>query len=139
MKIEIGEQIVKQVTLLEEDIISFAKACGDMNPLHHDRSYAEKTRFGGLIASGPHLSSMLMGMLASHFTREAFSLGLEFDFKFRGAVPAHKPLTLTWKVIAVTPKPSLNGDLVELTGNVTNAAGQILIAATSKCVVMDTL
>jgi acyl dehydratase len=53
-------------TVTEEDIEFFARATGDMNPLHLDESYARSTRFGGRIAHGllgAGLISAILGTL----------------------------------------------------------------------------
>jgi acyl dehydratase len=49
----VGETFSKLVTLTEVEIKQFATLCDDQNPVHHDDAYAENTRFGKIIASGP--------------------------------------------------------------------------------------
>ena len=47
---------------------AFARAAGDLNPLHHDADFAATTRFGRMLASGPqttahlHRSDRLVGI-----------------------------------------------------------------------------
>ena len=126
----IGDRFTSEVTLSRQQISEFARICGDSNPFHHDQDYAEKSRFGGIIASGPHLTSLWMGMVAGHFARNTAALGLEYSFRFRKAVPADEPMTLAWEVIAVEQKASLGGELVSLEGRVTNREGVEFLTGT---------
>jgi 3-hydroxybutyryl-CoA dehydratase len=64
LSIGMKQSLTKTVT--EEDIEFFARATGDMNPLHLDESYARSTRFGGRIAHGllgAGLISAILGTL----------------------------------------------------------------------------
>ena len=139
MPVEIGEKISAQVTLTEAEITEFARLCGDTNPLHSDQTYASQTRFGGIIACGPHHASLLMGLVASHFSKTAAMLGLEFSFHFRKAVRPGETLDLRWEVVAVMPKASLAGEIVSLEGRITNQQGVEVLAATGKVLVTPRL
>ena len=134
----VGEIIAKEVTLDEESIRVFALLCGDNNPLHHDRSYAEKSRFGSLIASGPHYSALLMGLAATHFSAtSAEMLGLEFHLRLKEAVRAGETVRLCWRVAEITPKPSLGGDILTLEGTITNGKGEEVLACLGKILVSE--
>jgi 3-hydroxybutyryl-CoA dehydratase len=50
-------------TVTEADIVSFAGLSADFFPLHIDRHYAEKTRFGQRIAHGFLVMSFATGMV----------------------------------------------------------------------------
>lgn len=91
------------------------------------------------IASGPQYASLFMGLAASHFSLEGAMLGLEFSFVFRKAVRAGDALEMTWEVVAVDRKDSLNGDIVSLRGSVTNQAGAEVLGATGKVLVTAAL
>jgi acyl dehydratase len=128
--VNIGDRITAEKRLDKATISEFARLCGDNNPLHHDEAYARASRFGGIIACGPHLSSLLMGMVATHFSRDIASVGLEFGFRFRKAVPADEHLNLSWEVIAIEQKPSLGGELVSLEGKIADGADVDFVTAT---------
>src|SRR5207249_5971418 len=100
--------------LTAEDIARFAALSRDHNPLHHDEGRARASRFGGIIASGPHLSAIFMGITATHFSRRGTALGLEFNFQFRKAARAGETLELRWRVVRVEPKEKLRGEIVFL-------------------------
>jgi len=133
--VRVGERIEGQVALSGEEIANFARLCGDQNPLHHDEEYARQTRFGGIIACGPHMTSLMMGMVATHFSRETAMLGLEFTFHFRKAVLADEPITIAWEVMTVRPKASLGGELVTLEGQASNQQGQVVLTGTGKVLI----
>jgi acyl dehydratase len=135
----VGERFTQTVRLSADSIRAFADSVGDSNPLHHDEDLAARSRFGGLIASGTHSSALLLGLTASHFSRYAQPLGLEFKVHFHQAVHAGDTLELAWTVTRVQPKASLGGDLVWLDGEARNQRGEVALAATATLLVMDAL
>ncbi|WP_246794788.1 MaoC family dehydratase [Burkholderia perseverans] len=58
-----SERFVK--TLTEHDVVLFATATGDHNPVHLDDDYARGTRFGGRIVHGMLSASVISAALAS--------------------------------------------------------------------------
>lgn len=136
---QVGERFGGQISLTAAEIATFATLCGDLNPLHHDESYARQTRFGGIIACGPQVISLMMGLTATHFSRASAMLGLEFTFRFRKAVIADETIDIAWEVITAEPKASLGGDLVTLEGKATNQQGQIVVQGTGKVLVTEKL
>lgn len=136
---EKGETFSQQSTLSEADIADFARRCGDMNPLHHDAKYAAKTRFTRVLACGPHYTSLFMGMAATHFSRQGAMLGLEFNFHFLRPVLANDTITMQWKVSEVLNKDSLGGELVSLSGKITNHLDKVVLTATGKVLVTPAL
>jgi 3-hydroxybutyryl-CoA dehydratase len=136
--VQIGEKFSKQLELNETEISHFARMCGDPNPLHHDLEYAKNTRFGKIIVSGPHISSLMMATIAEHFSYTAV-VGLEFSFQFLKAIAARELVNLEWEVISSQNKPSLNGEIVELKGKITNENQEILLSGRGKILVADRL
>ena len=51
-ELKVGDSAEWSRTVTEDDIKLFAKATGDLNPVHLDQAYAEKTFFKGRIAHG---------------------------------------------------------------------------------------
>ena len=133
----VGERFAETVHLTAESIRAFADSVGDSNPLHHDQALAARSRFGGLIASGTHSASLLMALTASHYSRHAQPLGLEFKLHFHRAVRAGDTLELAWTVTRVQWKASLGGDLVWLEGEARNQRGEVALAATATLLVTD--
>ena len=52
-------------TLTETDIILFAAASGDINSVHLNQEYAEKTPFGGRIAHGILTAGVISACIAN--------------------------------------------------------------------------
>jgi acyl dehydratase len=127
--VAIGERCEERVTFEAAAIRAFAAMSGDFNPLHHDEARAAKSRFGTIIASGPHVASRMMGLEATYFSERHQPLGLDNSFRFVRAVPAGTTLTLTWTVTAVTPKPSLDGHIVGVEGRAIDDDGVVYVSA----------
>jgi len=139
MTIKPGFSRTKPYRFDAEAITAFARMSGDDNFLHHDANVARASRFGGLIASGAHMSGVLMGFGASMLSSEFEAVGLEFWFRFVKAIPAGTRTTLQWTVTAVAPNAKLGGQLVMLEGSIAGADGTVHVTATGKAVVWDKL
>jgi acyl dehydratase len=134
--VTIGERFSATLELPPDSIKSFATLVNDLNPLHHDDAYARESRFGSLIASGTQPTAHHMAMLATHFSKHAQPLGLEFAIKLTRAVKANDVLTMTWQVTEARWKASLKGDLVKLEGQAVNQQGETVMKSTATIVVM---
>ncbi len=62
-EIEIGRKVSYNKTLSEEDLILFAKVCGDVNPVHLDAEFAKTSMFGERIAHGMYTGSLISAVL----------------------------------------------------------------------------
>jgi acyl dehydratase len=133
------DRFAAEVTLTPEAVVDYARRAGDGNPVHSDPAYAAGTRFGRLIASAAQTTGLLMGLTATHFSRETAMLGLDFWFRFRRPVFADETVRLEWLVVAVRPAPKLGGDVVELRGRLRNAAGETAVGAKGRVLVTDRL
>src|SRR5258708_23086642 len=110
--VSVGERFERRAVFDAASIRRFAELSGDENPVHHDEDAAAAGPFGRLIASGPHVSSLMMGLDATYFSRHFDALGHEFDFRFVKAIPAGTELTLEWTITGSEVKPSLEGFIV---------------------------
>jgi acyl dehydratase len=125
----VGERFERRAVFDAASIRRFAELSGDENPLHHDEDAAAAGPFGRLIASGPHVTSLMMGLDATYFSRRFDALGLEFDFRFVKAIPEGTELTLEWTITGSEVKPSLEGFIVTVAGRAVDAAGTIFTTA----------
>jgi len=50
--LKVGQTATIEKTVTDEDIQAFGRATGDMNPVHFDEAYAQKTVFKGRVAHG---------------------------------------------------------------------------------------
>ena len=128
----VGEQFARRATFDAESIRRFAELCGDHNPLHHDEQVAKQSEFGALIASGPHVVALMLGLDATFLSSRDMALGLGFEFKFVKAVRAGTDLRLEWTITAVEHKPSLAGDVVSVEGHAVDDAGVVYVTATGR-------
>jgi len=135
----IGESFEHTQTLSEEEITAFARSVGDHNPLHHDHAVAGASRYGGIIACGPHYASILISQTATHFSRGTTMVGLEFSLSFVAPALPGVELRFRWEVTDVVWKEKLNGEIVSLSGSVSDAAGKLLLRATGKVLVAASL
>ena len=130
--IRVGAQASRRVTFDAESIRRFATLSGDHNPLHHDERAAAAGPFGTLIASGPHVVALMMGLDATFLSQRDLALGLGFEFRFVKAVPAGTTLSLEWTVSGIEHKASLAGDIVSVEGRAVDDAGTVYVTATGR-------
>ena len=133
------ERFSAEITLNAAMVASYAAAVGDTNPVHHDESFAASTRYGKLIASGTHTTALLLGLTASHYSKDASMVGLEFWVRFRRPVSAEEKIRLEWLVVKVTPNAKLGGDVVELRGRIRNTHGETALGARGRILVTSRL
>jgi acyl dehydratase len=129
----------REVTLTPESVAAFSRAAGDSNPIHFDPAAAAATRFGRLIASGTHTSSLLLGLTAAHFSTRGAVIGLEFSITFRRAVFADETVRVEWQVVGVKPNARLGGEIVDMRGRLTGADGSARVEATGRVLVTGQL
>ena len=139
MYARIGESFEHSETMDEKTISAFAHLIGDLNPLHHDRVAAAASRFGGIIASGPHCASILLAQAANFFSRGTSMVGLEFSLKFQGPARPGDVLRFRWEVTDVVWNEKLRGDIVSLAGSVSNSAGTKILTCQGKVLVYGNL
>jgi len=65
MTIAVGDRAQRTRTITEADVLAFAAASGDENPVHTDAAYAATTRFGRPIAHGMLTASLISAILGN--------------------------------------------------------------------------
>ncbi|HYW42718.1 MAG TPA: MaoC family dehydratase [Bryobacteraceae bacterium] len=128
-----------ELTLTPAMVSAYAEAAGDTNPVHHDSGFAAGTRYGRPIASGTYTTALLLGLTASHYSRGAAMVGLEFWVRFRRPIYADETIRLEWLVVKVTPNLKLDGDIVELRGRIRNRHGETALGAKGRILVSNRL
>lgn len=139
MKVRSHDRFSSKVVLTPASVAEFARIVGDDNPVHHDATFAARTRYGRLIASGTHTTALLLALTASHFSKCGAMVGLEFWQKFRRPVFADETIALEWLVVRVTPNEKLRGDVVELRGRIRGEDGQTAVGAKGRVLVTSEL
>lgn len=64
--LKIGQRASLTKTITEEDLAHFISITGDTNPLHVDKTFAEKTFFGQRIAHGMLSASLFSTLVGMH-------------------------------------------------------------------------
>lgn len=127
-----GHRFSTQVQLDAQSVSDFAKSAGDLNPIHHDNAYAKNSVYGGLIASGPQTSALLMSYTATYFSEFSPMVGLEFSFKFKSAVKADDQVKLEWMVLKSRESRKFGGQIIELHGRMVDSSGKTAVGAKGK-------
>jgi acyl dehydratase len=135
--VQVGEKLTHTVRYARDDIASFARISLDHNPLHVDAQAAQRGRFGEIIASGQQTAAILMGMLATHFSRHDDGvrremLCLNMNFAFKEPIFAEQTVTLAWKVSKIEWNTKLGGWIAHLDGSagVTHAHPSVVARGT---------
>ena len=114
----------------QTDVVRFAGAGGDFNPLHHDPEFVRSSGFPGVIAMGQMHAGILAGLLSDWVGVEHIR---EYEVRFVAPVFLGDILTASAVVTSVTP--DVNGTTlatVELTltrGDNTAIRGSAVVVA----------
>lgn len=110
----------------EADVIAFAEMTGDRNPLHFDKSAAERSVFGRLIVQGGVTSGLLNAIVAEDLPGPG-SVFLAVEWKFVKAVGIGETITGRVEIKDVRPdKP-----ICRIETSVRNAAGEPCLTGTA--------
>lgn len=133
------DRFSKEYQLNPELVAAQARAVGDGNPIHHDEGFAATTRFKRPIASGTHTTALLLGLTATHYSRNSGMLGLEYWVGFKRPIFADEKIRLEWLVIRVTPNEKINGDIIDLRGRILGEDGKTSLGAKGRLLITDQL
>ena len=120
--VSVGERCTRTLRLSRDEIADFARITGDTNPLHFDLRAAQRARHGEIIASGQQVSSMLIGLASSYFSRADDQVSrellcLNFNFAFKAPVFAEQDIEMQWTVGSVEWSSRLQGWIGLVDGN----------------------
>lgn len=128
-----GEHFARRLRYSVEQIAEFARLSGDANPLHDEARPQRGADFSGVIASGQQTAAVMMGLVASHFSRnddgiEREALCLNFNFAFRAPIFAETEIDLRWLVSSVEFNARLDGWIAQLNGSAFSAGKDCVVA-----------
>jgi 3-hydroxybutyryl-CoA dehydratase len=63
--LRVGMRETLMRTVMDGDVVDFARISGDENPIHLSESYASQTRFGQRIAHGLYTASLISAVLGT--------------------------------------------------------------------------
>ena len=94
---EVGDSLPSLSTnvINQMDLVRYAGASGDFNPIHNDVEFAKKVGLGGTIAHGMFSMAQLGRMLTNSINPLQIK---NFNVKFKGMVKPGQTLTCTAKV-----------------------------------------
>ena len=97
--------VVKHIT--QETINLYAEASGDFNPIHIDKSFADKTPLGGTIAHGMLSLAYVSEMMTSAFGLNWLSEG-KLRAKFKEPARSGDTLTINGKIICLEQRDDVS-------------------------------
>ena len=109
-QMEVGMSRSYAKTLTETDIVLFAAASGDVNSVHLNQEYAEKTPFGGRIAHGILTAGVISACIANRLPG-AGTIYLGQTLKFKA--PVRPGDTVTAIVTVKSLDPAKNGVVLD--------------------------
>ena len=105
--VALGQRVEADLTLDAGSIIAGAVLMRDRNPLHNDVIAASASRFGSLIACGPHAAGIHACMLPSYFTDLGLGVvGIEFTVRYLHPVLPDTKYSMWWELAAVEARGS---------------------------------
>ena len=99
VKLEVGATAQVTKTITEDDILAFASVSTDVNPVHVDQDYAEKTRFGQRIAHGILGASFISAVIGNKLPGPG-AIYLSQNLNFKAPVMIGDTITAIGTVIS---------------------------------------
>lgn len=102
-ELTLGQSAESARTITEQDVLRFADVSGDHNPVHVDEAFASRTRFGGRIAHGMFVASMISTAIASDLPGPG-SVYLGQSLKFLKPARIGDTITVRLEVLELIPE-----------------------------------
>lgn len=126
---EIGQRWVSPGrTVTEADVVNFAGLSADFFPLHVDKEFAAKTRFGQRIAHGFLVMSMATGMVPADPEKVEALYGID-KMRFLRPVFIGDTVHIEMEVIGLKERADGSG-VVDFQQNIVNQNGEAVISNT---------
>lgn len=125
--IKIGDFCDRKHRVTEEDLLLFARASGDLNPLHLDEEYAATTPFKQRIAHGMFTGGLISAALAMDLPGPG-TIYLSQDLQFKRPVCIGDQLS----VVLTAIEKHAEKPIVTLSCEVTNQDGKAVVVGTAK-------
>ncbi|SUE28883.1 dehydrogenase [Nocardia farcinica] len=117
---DLGNRTIGPIS--QTDIVRFAGAGGDFNPLHHDHEYAVRAGLPGVISMGQMQAGMLAAWLSDVVHVEHL---LSYSVRFASPLALGETLELGGRVDAV------HDDIAE-TSLTASVEGRVVVSATAR-------
>jgi 3-hydroxybutyryl-CoA dehydratase len=129
-----GEEATLSKTISDEEIETFARISGDVNPVHLDEEYAKRTPFGGRIAHGMLVAGLISAVLGTKLPGPG-SVYMNQQLRFLAPVRPGDRVTARAQV---TDWDGTKGRVTLLT-EVTNQEGKVVISGEARLVMSSFL
>lgn len=100
--IVVGQQASRSLMLTADDVETYARLSGDRNPLHFDREFAAKTKFGRLVVQGGLTTGLLHALVAMDLPGPG-TVFLSQNWRFIAPVFIDDTITATAEVLELHP------------------------------------
>lgn len=128
MNLTVGQKASRNLTLTAEHVEGYARLTGDRNPLHFDRSFAENTKFGGLVVQGGLTTGLIHALVAMDMPGPG-TVFLNQNWQFTAPVYIDDTITAEVEVLSVhDSKP-----VVQLKIIVTRQGGETVLEGEAWC------
>jgi 3-hydroxybutyryl-CoA dehydratase len=98
MELKLGVRASRTKRITSDAIEAFARASGDLNPVHLDEAYASTTTFGRRIAHGMLTASLVSAVLGNDLPGPG-TIYLSQELKFKAPVYLDDEITATVELI----------------------------------------
>lgn len=135
--LEVGRRFTAGTVTMEPEAIKAFAASFDPQPFHLDEQAAEKSFFGGLVASGWHTAAVTMRLLVTSGLPIAGGvIGAGGDIVWPRAVRPGDTLSVTSEVVEAKPSASRpERGTVTVRSETLNQAGEVVQVMTARLVV----
>jgi acyl dehydratase len=128
MKVTVGQQATRTMTVTADHVRKFAEMTGDYNPLHFDADFAAHTRFGRLVAQGGITTGLLHALVAMDMPGPG-TVFLSQNWKFTAPVYIGDTITAVAEVAEVhAAKP-----VTKLLVTITRDDGEVVLEGEAWC------
>lgn len=101
--VTLGMRETLMKTVMEQDVVGFARLSGDDNPLHLCDVYAAGTRFGQRIAHGLYTASLISAVLGTRLPGPG-AVYRSQTLNFHGPVKIGDVVSVSVEVVELTPE-----------------------------------
>lgn len=128
MSVTVGQRARRSLTLTADHVKTFAQLTGDHNPLHFDREFATRTKFGKLVVQGGLTTGLLHALVAMDLPGPG-TVFLSQNWKFTAPVYIGDTITAEAEVVNVhATKP-----VCQLKIHVTRQTGETVLEGEAWC------
>jgi 3-hydroxybutyryl-CoA dehydratase len=117
-----GHKVSFTKTVTDADIVAFAQASGDDQPLHLDDSFGVRTRFGKKIAHGMLSAGFISAALGTRLYPQGIVIYMGQSLQFRRPVSVGDTITAEVEVLTADPEKNV----LTLRTDCTNQAGDVV-------------